>query len=381
MMKKFIVKNFGPIKRAEIEFGDLTLLVGPQASGKSSLLQLLKLAIDRDYIRKVLEQYTFVWNKDPTYNLDYYFGEGMNALWNEKTDVQIDSTKFVLSKMAPVKNDQDKNAVEKLFYIPAQRILSVEDGRPKFFSEFDTTVPFVLRYFSDSLRQLIQGFSAEEDMIFPVTRRLKDPLRQSFSKSIFHNATIKLDARSGQKRFRLRMKNMDIPFMTWSAGQKEFMPLLLGFYWLCPPTKAKRDRLEYVVIEEPEMGLHPSAIQSVMLQIVDLIDRGYKVIVSTHSPILLDFAWFFQQMKNEKRAVDSYAALFQVPSAHLKPYASFFNNGTVNSYFFKEGSSGIEVKDISSLADYDDPDIREWGNVSSFASRAVELVAERKANG
>ena len=46
--------------------------------------------------------------------------------------------------------------------------------------------------------------------------------------------------------------------MVWSAGQREFVPLLLGMYWLMPPAKiSPAQRLEWVVIEEPEMGLHP----------------------------------------------------------------------------------------------------------------------------
>ena len=40
MIKNLSVKNFGPIESGEIEFGDLTIFVGPQASGKSLLLQL-----------------------------------------------------------------------------------------------------------------------------------------------------------------------------------------------------------------------------------------------------------------------------------------------------------------------------------------------------
>ena len=35
--------NLGQIKEADVQFGDLTVLVGPQATGKSIFLQLLKL--------------------------------------------------------------------------------------------------------------------------------------------------------------------------------------------------------------------------------------------------------------------------------------------------------------------------------------------------
>ena len=88
---------------------------------------------------------------------------------------------------------------------------------------------------------------------------------------------------------RMEIGNMSLPSMTWSAGQKEFMPLLMAFY--CLSDMGISSSYKYVVIEEPEMGLHPSAIQTVLMQVIALMNAGYKVIISTHSPVLLDFAW------------------------------------------------------------------------------------------
>ena len=39
--------NFGPIKNLNIQLGDLTILLGPQASGKTLFLQMLKLLVDQ----------------------------------------------------------------------------------------------------------------------------------------------------------------------------------------------------------------------------------------------------------------------------------------------------------------------------------------------
>lgn len=47
-MERLEVQSFGPIGKVSIEFGDLTLLIGPQASGKSIFLQLLKLLVDKN---------------------------------------------------------------------------------------------------------------------------------------------------------------------------------------------------------------------------------------------------------------------------------------------------------------------------------------------
>ena len=42
-MNRLTLNNIGQIKHADLRFGDLTVLVGPQASGKSITLQWLKL--------------------------------------------------------------------------------------------------------------------------------------------------------------------------------------------------------------------------------------------------------------------------------------------------------------------------------------------------
>jgi len=45
-IRRIALRNIGPIRTADVRFGDLTVLVGPQATAKSIFLQLLKLAVD-----------------------------------------------------------------------------------------------------------------------------------------------------------------------------------------------------------------------------------------------------------------------------------------------------------------------------------------------
>ena len=97
-MKNFVVDNFGPIQHVDIEWGDLTFLVGAQASGKSLLLELLKLAIDRDYILDSLQRYSYVLGKSADNVLNIYFGEGLSGLWKENTHVLVDGSREFLKK-------------------------------------------------------------------------------------------------------------------------------------------------------------------------------------------------------------------------------------------------------------------------------------------
>lgn len=381
-MNNLLVKSFGPIESANIDFGDLTILVGPQASGKSILIQLLKLLSDKYHIRKTLEQYGYIWHTDTDKILDLYFGEGMSKIWRKGSSITLDNKKYTKDSLSPKRGRRDRteSIEEELFYIPAQRILSVADGRPKTFMEFDGATPYVLRQYSETLRQLLQNGMGKLESIFPISNRLKLPLRQSFNNSIFHDGKVILDEKTGQKKLRMEVEGMSVPFIAWSAGQKEFMPLLLGFYWLCPPSKvSKKDNLKYVVIEEPEMGLHPQAIKSVILQIIDLLSRGYKVIVSTHSPVFLEFAWAFNNLKKAQANNNVLYELFDIPKTAptIRLFNGILSGKTINTYYFERIKEKVVTKNISDLdAGSEDIAMSEWGGLSSFSSKATDLISK-----
>ena len=182
---------------------------------------------------------------------------------------------------------------------------------------------------------------------------------------------------------KLQIDNMNIPFMAWSAGQKEFMPLLLAIYCLSGPPTQVVDKSDYkwVIIEEPEMGLHPRAIQSVLLEIFELIQNGYKVIVSTHSSTFMEFVWAYNNLKmlEEDLFKKSLCQLFGVhadaSAAHL---FSELKEKDIKIYYSgrKGRNEGVKYADISSLDAFDENiEISEWGGLTTFSGRASEIVS------
>ncbi|MDE6058261.1 MAG: AAA family ATPase, partial [Muribaculaceae bacterium] len=271
------VKNFGPILDVDIKFGYLTILIGPQASGKSLLLELFKLVEDHDHIVSTLSQYNYVLGRSAARSLpEYYFGEGLSSLVKDSTTVYVNG-QDVTERLTDASIKTEGPAEESIFYIPAQRILSIADGRPKNFMEYDLSTPYPLRIFSETLRVFMQGGLSGPDIIFPMSQRLNKSVRDSINSSIFHNGKVIMDESGGQRKMKLSIDGLKLPFMTWSAGQKEFMPLLLAIYCLTEPSSSavKREDYKWVIIEEPEMGLHPKAIESVIIEIIGLMQQGF----------------------------------------------------------------------------------------------------------
>ena len=376
-MESLTVSNFGPIKEVNVKFGDLTFFVGPQASGKSLFLELLKLIVDKDYLLPNLRRYNYVINRNPRKVIDMFFGDGMNGIFKNNTRIKFDGIDYDLHSLAKM----NKPKTEKLFYIPAQRILSMADGRPRNFMEFDMSTPYVLRAFSEALRIYMQNTTEGRALLFPVSKRLQEALLQSIDYNIFHGGKIVMEEISGQKKMKMHVDNMSIPFMTWSAGQKEFTPLLMAFYCLSikNPRNPAGPLYDFVVIEEPEMGLHPQAIQSVLLEILELLKRGIKVMLSTHSTTLLDFAWAFNILKKSENpeAVNGLFEMFNLPKTDSTEHIfEGLLKKEIRTYYFSRGDgSSVTSTDITSLdPGSENADLSQWGGLSQFDARVTDIV-------
>lgn len=382
--KHFTLQKIGPIRDVSIDFGDLTFLVGPQASGKSICLEMYKLLVDKNHILSTLRKYNYIVDKyDPSNVIGTYFGEGMETIIKDDTAAGIDDNVFSGTAIkAMLRTTPGSSSKETVFYIPAQRIFSIDDGRPKNFMEFDVSSPYILRNFSELLRIFIQGGLGNPDVIFPMKNRLKEQTKAAINRSIFHNSKVIIDKKTGQRKMKMTVDDMLIPFMSWSAGQKEFLPLLLSFYCLNSTPNMIKNQNEYdtVIIEEPEMGLHPKAIVAVIMEILDLINAGYKVIVSTHSAVFIEFAWAFNNFKENSYRLfrNSVANLLDVDrNSTVADMLGNLYKKNIKTYYFKQDiNTGKSISvDISSLDVGDENDIiSDWGGLSWFSSRVADVV-------
>ena len=376
-MERIKLTSLGQIREADISFGDLTVFVGEQASGKSILLQLVKLVLDGGDITRTLKKHGFDWYKKSDNFLSLYFGEGMQTIWNKgEAKVTVDKVDFTPQK-ALSRRKKDEN----LFLIPAHRVVTLKDGWPRAFTDYATSDPYVVKQFSEQLRLLMEaGLGSGKGPIFPQKGRINRTLRNAIGKSIFGDAEIRLDKSGLRKRIVLDVADTQLPFMTWSTGQREFAPLLLGLYWLMPSGKVqKKDNINWVIIEEPEMGLHPKAISALLLIFLELLRRGYKVIVSTHSSQILELIWAIRFIAKSKSAP---ARLRQLLDLEASAYSgdlteAILNEKTFKTYYFSRQDSVVSVKDISTL-DAEDPDkaVSDWGGLTLFSTKSADVVTE-----
>lgn len=378
--RSFVVEHFAHIERAEIEFGDVTIVVGPQAAGKSLLLQLWKLALDHRTVRSSIEEAGYdATNADEF--LEVYLGQGMSKAWRSASRLEIDGKPTNVEGLL-----KSKAGPEGVFYIPAHRALLLAEGWPAPFLKLNADHPAVARQFSQELYEIFAN--PRNEQLFPMERKLKGEIRASIDRSVYHGAKVRVGRDGPRKRLELGFADdsAGLPFMTWSSGQREFTPLLLGLYHLLPERMLpKRADIDWVVIEEPEMGLHPEAIRTVMLLVLELRHRGYKVILSTHAPLVLDVAWAVAALRSHGADPRLLADAFGVESPDGK-FLEVMNSAIKSSFrvhLMKHAGAESRVvsKEITDLdPSSDDPDLRGWGGLTGLSGGFGDVVARAVAS-
>lgn len=376
------VEHLGPIPSADVTFGDLTVIVGPQATGKSIFLQTLKLLIDRDHIHETFRHHNVNVAGRAEAFLEGYLGGGMAGAWNKDTSALTwNGKKISLPDYAsPSKTSKGRIKHERLFYIPAQRVMSLPGGVSQNFGQFNYGDPYTLRAFSDAVHDLIQNEFGAQGELFPSPRKLNESLRIPIHQHLFGGGKLLIDESNFTKRLALQLQGQSgaLGFLSWSAGQREFTPLLMGLYWLCQVRHPRRmsgtnqdEVIEWVVIEEPEMGLHPQGISAVLLLVLELLRRGYRVVMSTHSPVVLEMIWALREFKQLGATEKDVRNLFSLKSAKKLAQAALSKDYRV--YYFDRQ---CPARDISTL----DPGAlevaeSEWGGITGFSSRVNAAIA------
>ena len=263
-----------------------------------------------------------------------------------------------------------------MFFVPSQRALLVGDGWAAPFQKLGTDVPVVARLFSQTLFELISSGG----VFFPAPSRFGQEIHDQIDRAVFHGATVSVCDSVHQRRLCLVRENTRLPYMAWTTGQREFVPLLLGLHYLLPHVKTrKRKHVDWVVIEEPEMGLHPRAITVVLLLVLDLLWRGYRVVLSTHSPHVLAAVWMLQRLKEHHAPWHLVCGAFEVKrdAQMRKVAAEALRKDYRVHYMFFDDAMQVRSKNISSL-DVEDADdaISSWGGLAELSSRFGKAVRQ-----
>lgn len=134
------------------------------------------------------------------------------------------------------------------------------------------------------------------------------------------------------------------------------------------------------MIEELEMGLHPKAISTMLLAVLELLNRGYRVCLSTHSPHVLDLVWALRMFRDHRAHPNKVLDLFGTKHtpAMTKLAESALRADTKVYYFDPKTKTARDISHLDPASDAAEE--ADWGGLTDFSGRVADEVAEAVAD-
>ncbi|MDO7847819.1 AAA family ATPase [Hymenobacter sp. M29] len=328
MNEQLVVKNFGPIKGATVDFKRVTVFIGPTGGGKSTLAKLAAVFRDddgwmsehnpeneKDDFEELLNKYLI---------LDYRKADG-NALWQADRDI-------VIYGINGLEHDDSKH--KEIFKAGSDAFERIA-ARGGIVDEFS-----IFSHATEKERRAMTGMYRRPLSVYyiPADRAFASALDSGLAGLALAGIALPKALLSFLNEFKLAQNNLqmfplDVPFLKLryrmvdkqprvellgpnevielekgASGIQSIIPMMLII------NNAIKRRSKQVVpysfiIEEPELNLYPTAQQGLLNWLVEKCTKGENdLTITTHSPYILShlnlllYAYQVGNKDEEKRA-------------------------------------------------------------------------------
>jgi energy-coupling factor transporter ATP-binding protein EcfA2 len=307
MKEKLIIKNFGPIRHVELELGRFNVLIGEQATGKSTVAKLLA----------VCRYFSYIIGDDNPFEAFFEpgLGEwGLAEAIQDETYIRYESEDYLLEvKPTPaslvelVSNEEYEDLILLPYLTPKSHkfqelILEFDRIKPGEGSFGNSWIP--TSFFQNDVARVMDNpfyLPAERGLqsIFSLGKssihNLSDALFNQFARidqiaRLFKNDTaiepLGVVYKNVEGKGYIKKQGGDSFFSLFNAatGYQSTIPVvLLTKYYSELKKKAKT-----FIIEEPELNLFPSAQKKLMQYLVStVVNHNHSMLLTTHSPYVL----------------------------------------------------------------------------------------------
>ena len=326
MNEQLIVKNFGPIKDATVDFKRVTVFIGPTGGGKSTLAKLKDIFLYRAnyhiepnsaplykrfdslaaYYEHSLANYftdnTFIDYQSPSVGVKY--NEGVHSIsldWltippvvtREELRLTLEEAKkYAETQQEGVVNDDTKIITSKLEDIV--RKLKRAGTTERIHEDFPIIAAPTKPWYCPSERVFVSALEyswaglLRDDIGLP-----KNILDFANNFSIFRKKILKLYIefldvtylhRNGQDFIKIPESETLFRLYETASGIQSVTPLLVLLEHLSRNT----EQAQSFIIEEPELNLYPTAQQGLLNWLVEKCTKGENdLTITTHSPYIL----------------------------------------------------------------------------------------------
>ncbi len=287
MNEKLTIRNFGPIKKADIEFKKTTVLIGEQGTGKSAITKLIYVLNSSGFLlgtekerKSILDLYGIFFKRNTEFE---FFTKQFKVLRKQnKFFIDIfDTRENELQKLIWNKGNLSKadisalkqwnqfhyliKSVTDVIYVPAERIalsaslrlLRNTPNRDLYQGNFDQYIIDFANHYDIASKEVLE-------LIIPHLENVSYSSRNSIEKVKFNKD--------------------DLFFYQTSSGFQVSIPLIVLFQYYGKEQK----RSNKFIIEEPELNLFPTAQYKLVKFFAEKINFSKNtLLLTTHSPYIL----------------------------------------------------------------------------------------------
>ena len=297
LKERLVIRNFGPISHLDIEIRPLTLFIGTQGSGKSTVSKLLTICRDLRWWLQILENAESEELMKPFYDfsINEYFQDDSYIYYTVKGDsVKYEHGVFSFNSDT-MDADIIKNYIsysnKKLIHNSLAPINEADDEVSKIV--LNTNARMILYILAE--RNLVGNLSESLASMLTAQVPLPKPLIEYMG--MFERAKkeypsynipffgVKFVKKEGRERIELEGKNKDLPLSACSSGLQSAIPMLMVIDYAL-----KMDSFDAFVIEEPEQNLFPENQYEMLCFFTSKFwnsNKQRQFIITTHSPYML----------------------------------------------------------------------------------------------
>ena len=327
------IKDFGPIKNADIETKQFNIFIGETSTGKSVVAKLITIFNSFKFARIQNGQFSFFQELLADYCIDFQFSDttsikvfqddvkwdiSKNSILREgfpsilydlakPHDIQgiSDFDAFSSEFVKHITDEKEDDYLQKALKSVTQVFKSVDDKGKFDFSAITTPFKKNLLYFTLRYLSLVSSppvyIPAERILISFYTNSIFNLLQSgsTIPQSIKNFGSLYENARASQKNLDIDFMKMKVKFSKEndtvvlkngtefkfnqaSSGMQSLIPL-----WAVLVHGFSRNA-KSVVIEEPELNLFPTLQVQLIRNIVELVNKSKSnIVITTHSPYVL----------------------------------------------------------------------------------------------
>lgn len=328
-MELLKISHFGPVKDLNVEILPLTVFIGTQGCGKSTVSKVLTICRDMSWILRLLKHEDDLKTPFSKFCIDEFFYDntyinyevaldlGHFAITYERGEFDIkvfdDTPEALASRIQSFLIRSNQNLLAQL-----GADVNAPDFMDKYGKLINSNARIILyvpaeRNLAGSLSASLASMLAARVPLYDalieymsVFEKAKNTLREY--KVPFLNAEFTI--KDGKERIRV-VDSTDkqerlLPLQACSSGIQSVLPLVMVIDYAL-----QLDCFNAFVIEEPEQNLYPTNQRELLQFLLKRIDKIQNAIITTHSPYILSclnvamLAWrIYSEFEGGKAAID-----------------------------------------------------------------------------